>query len=205
MKILTTAQYEVIDYISMNYPHLCEYHGWLNTPKNAYCFERLASYDMPIACDNSAFIDFSAKRYITLINRVSVPILWITLPDVVGCATETNRLWQYWREQVFLPRAYVGQDGIEDLEIPFEDITCLFIGGSTKWKLSESAADVARESKKHGKLVHMGRVNSDKRLRYAYELGCDSVDGTGYSKYSKRELLPGLRFLDGLHRQLPLF
>lgn len=205
MRILTTAQYEVVDDIISKYPHLKQYHGWLNTPVNGYSFSRLASYNMPIACDNSAFCHFSEKLYLSMLSKISVPVLWVTLPDEVADPHETNRLWQKWRERVTLPRAYVGQDGCEDLELPWDDFVCFFIGGTTDWKLSTSAADVAMEAKHRGKLVHMGRVNSDKRLTYAYRLGCDSVDGTGYSKFSKSELLKGLLLIDHLERQLTLF
>lgn len=205
MRILTTAQYEVVDDIFSRYPHLKQYHGWLNTPFKSYSFSRVASYKMPIACDNSAFCHFSENRYLAMIAKISTPVLWVTLPDSVADPHRTNQLWQEWRERVTLPRAYVGQDGCEDLEIPFDEFVCFFIGGTTDWKLSASAADVAREAKHRGKLVHMGRVNSDKRLTYAYRIGCDSVDGTGYSKFSRKELLKGLWVIDGLERQGSLF
>jgi len=47
-----------------------------------------------------------------------------------------------------------------------------------EWKLSPAARDLIIEAKRRGKWVHMGRVNSEKRFRYAAALGCDSVDGT---------------------------
>ena len=34
------------------------------------------------------------------------------------------------------------------------------------------------EAKRRGKQVHMGRVNSARRYRYAEAIGCDSADGT---------------------------
>jgi hypothetical protein len=33
-------------------------------------------------------------------------------------------------------------------------------------------------AKAHGKHVHMGRVNSERRFKYAASIGCDSCDGT---------------------------
>ena len=39
-------------------------------------------------------------------------------------------------------------------------------------------ADTDAEAKRRGKHVHMGRVNSLTRLRYADHIGCDSADGT---------------------------
>lgn len=52
------------------------------------------------------------------------------------------------------------------------------IGGSTSWKLSAAAAGIVNEAKHRGKWVHMGRVNSRRRVLYAKSIGCDSVDGT---------------------------
>lgn len=48
----------------------------------------------------------------------------------------------------------------------------------TEWKLGAQAYGLAVEAKRRGMWVHMGRVNSFKRLLAAYQRGCDSVDGT---------------------------
>ena len=205
MRILTTAQYEVVDDIFSKYPYLKRHHGWLITPNVRRCFLRIYAYDMPIACDNSAYSNFSESRYLSMIDKITVPVLWITLPDEVANPHRTNELWQEWINYVDYPRAYVGQDGCEDMEIPWDDLTCFFIGGTTDWKLSKTAADLVKEAKLLNKWVHMGRVNSDKRLSYAYRIGCDSVDGTRYSKFSKIELLKALLYIDSLERQLSLF
>lgn len=54
----------------------------------------------------------------------------------------------------------------------------LFVGGSTAWKLGGAARSIIRQAKALGKHVHMGRVNSERRYRYALAIGCDSCDGT---------------------------
>jgi hypothetical protein len=74
--------------------------------------------------------------------------------------------------------ALVAQDGLEALPVPWEAFDVLFIGGSTAWKLSEACFSLIAEAKRRGKWVHMGRVNSLRRLRIAKSVGCDSVDGT---------------------------
>ena len=74
--------------------------------------------------------------------------------------------------------AYVGQDGAQPNDTPWSEIDALFIGGTTDWKLSQSAADLISEARRRGKWVHMGRVNSWRRIRLAHVLGCHSVDGT---------------------------
>ena len=100
-----------------------------------------------------------------------------------------------------LPLAFVAQNAAEDLDLPWDRFVCLFLGGTTDWKLSAAARDLAAEATRRGKLLHMGRVNSDKRLRYAYDLRCDTIDGTSYSRFSKKLLKPALDFLVGLHQQ----
>lgn len=76
------------------------------------------------------------------------------------------------------PAALVAQDGLEHLDVPWDDFDALFIGGSTEWKLGKAAARLVAEAKRRGKHVHMGRVNSRRRWSYAEHIGCDSVDGT---------------------------
>jgi hypothetical protein len=133
--------------------------------------------------------------------------LFATAPDVVGDATATLE-----RSAPFLPAiralgypaALVAQDGLEDLEVPWDEFDVLFIGGSTSWKLGPAARTLVTEAKAHGKHVHMGRVNSARRYRYAHEIGCDSVDGT-FLTYGPGVLLPELLSWKFLENQLSIF
>ncbi len=74
--------------------------------------------------------------------------------------------------------AFVAQDGQESLPVPWDEFDALFIGGSTEWKLGPHAREIAAEAKRRGKWLHMGRVNSERRFKYAAAIGCDSADGT---------------------------
>jgi hypothetical protein len=107
--------------------------------------------------------------------------LFATAPDVVGDAAATLALSRPMFGPIRAlgyPVAFVGQDGMEAIPVPWDDFDVLFLGGTTAWKLSWGAAVLAREAKDHGKWVHMGRVNSLKRMRIAKAFGCDSADGT---------------------------
>lgn len=77
-----------------------------------------------------------------------------------------------------LPAALVAQDGVEDMDLDWDAFDVLFLGGSTEWKMSAAAADVAAEARRFGLWTHMGRVNSARRLRHATLVGVDSADGT---------------------------
>lgn len=120
--------------------------------------------------------------------------LFATAPDVVGDAAATlARSAPFYApiRRLGYKVALVAQDGLEDLTVPWDDFDVLFIGGSTEWKLSDAAALLCFEAKERGKWVHMGRVNSRKRLRIAESFGCDSVDGT-YLTYGPIKNLPKL-------------
>ena len=105
--------------------------------------------------------------------------LFATAPDVVGDPAETWR-----RSEQVLPvlrehghsAALVAQDGLTDPD--WDTFDCLFVGGTTAWKLSESAYRLAAEAKTRGKWIHMGRVNSANRFLAAAGAGYDSADGT---------------------------
>lgn len=113
-------------------------------------------------------------------------------PDVVGEAQATLDRSTPWLAKVRAlgyPVALVAQNGLEGMEVPWDDFDVLFIGGDTAWKLGPAARQLVREAKAHGKWVHMGRVNSERRMRYATAIGCDSADGT-YIAFGPDQNLP---------------
>lgn len=115
-------------------------------------------------------------------------------PDVVGDAEATLARSRPFLEAIRslgYPAAYVAQDGTEQVEPPWKLLDVLFIGGSTQWKLGPHAAIVAEAAKARGKWVHCGRVNSERRLKYAQAIGCDSADGT-FLKHGPDKNLPQL-------------
>lgn len=108
-------------------------------------------------------------------------VRFVVAPDVVGDAAATLERSAPWLAKIRslgLPAAFVAQDGLESLPVPWDEFDTLFIGGSTEWKLSEHAINLTREAKARGKWVHMGRVNSLSRMKRAWFSGCDSADGT---------------------------
>jgi hypothetical protein len=118
-----------------------------------------------------------------------------TLPDVVGDAWRTGIRSLPWMErvrQLGYPVAWVAQDGQENQPLPWLGIDCLFVGGSTEWKTSPVSAELMWEAKSLGKWVHVGRVNSYKRLKWSHEHGADSVDGT-FLRFAPTENLGRLR------------
>lgn len=160
--------------------------------------------------DNGCFSKpetFNLDRYLDwLAARPAETCLFATAPDVVGDAIATLN-----RSLGVLPKiralgykaALVAQDGLERVKsIPWFAFDVLFIGGSTQWKLGAECAAIVRKARELGKWVHMGRVNSFRRLAYAQSIGCNSADGT-FLAFGPDQNLPRLTgWLDRLNQEV---
>jgi hypothetical protein len=158
------------------------------------------SLGLPWAADNAAFSGFRPNAFCGLLARISghPDCRFVACPDVVGNAAETLRLFQIWSpilRSLGLPVALVGQDGVERLDIPWQQMDALFLGGSTDWKLSPGAASLVREAKRRSLWTHMGRVNTRLRFRYAHRLECDSIDGSGFSRWPEQRIPLAIRWI----------
>lgn len=125
-------------------------------------------------------------------------------PDVVADAVATLDRSLPWLPRIRglgIPAAYVAQDGLEDHPPPWDALDVLFLGGTTEFKLGPIARAAAAEARARGKSVHMGRVNSEKRLRYAAAIGCDSADGTYIAHGPDVNLPHVLAWLRGVNTQ----
>jgi hypothetical protein len=134
--------------------------------------------------------------------------LFVVAPDVVADAAATLERSAPWLPVIRAegyPVAFVAQDGLEDLTVPWDDFDVLFIGGSTEWKLGAAARRLVADAKARSKWVHMGRVNSHQRLRYAAAIGCDSADGTYLTFGPDRNLGRLLGWLREVNGQGALF
>lgn len=135
------------------------------------------------AVDNEAYTrPFDPDRFFGYLELLApfCRMLFVSCPDVVGDARATLELYKKWAYQIkrhHCPVAFVAQDGQECLEFPIA-FDWLFIGGTTGWKMSDAADECIRRAKKLGKRVHVGRVNSIRRIRHFQIMEVDSVDGT---------------------------
>jgi len=129
------------------------------------------------------------------------------VPDVVADHAKTLELYKKWgplMTEAEIPCAFVAQDGAVPDEIPWENIASVFIGGSTEWKLSPYSAAIVQRANILNIWAHVGRVNSYKRLRYARDIGANSVDGT-YLTFGPDTNLPKLlTWLRRLEQETPL-
>jgi hypothetical protein len=156
------------------------------------------------AADNDAFSGFSPKKYLKmldLIAKAKKPPAFVTAPDVVCdhfASVDLLLRWLPELQQRNLPIGFVLQNGCEaawDYHIsrgewfPWDEVDCFFIGGDTPFKFSPFIQKFTAFASCE-KWIHMGRVNSVKRLRYAMRIGCHSCDGSGMACFTNSVLLP---------------
>lgn len=150
-------------------------------------------------------------RYITWLEEKVAPYrdtcLFATAPDVIGDAEAT---WKRSAPVLPLlralgyPAALVAQNGIDSRSLNWDAFDVLFLGGDTQWKLSQGTRQLVTDAKAYGKWVHMGRVNSLKRLQRATLWGCDSADGT-YVRFQPDTYVTRVcHWLDIVNRQAEL-
>jgi len=138
------------------------------------------------AADNGCFsAAFNESRWLTWLGSRPISAraecLFAVAPDVVCDAAATaKRSASYFSTLANMGYrvAYVLQNGQESLPMPWDRIDAVFIGGDDTWKTGRHAAQLVYEAKARGKWAHMGRVNSERRMRRAAVMGCDSCDGT---------------------------
>lgn len=187
-------------------------HGRLLTPRHYSRALGTSIRGIPWAIDNDGFGGFDAAAYRSMIDSLiwdqgrwgDPACLWINAPDLFvpdgsPCHDETLDLWSEWRGELALtgwPLSFVLQVGSSPHNVPWGELDAVFLGGTTEWKLGCVARELVREAKRRGKWVHMGRVNSVRRIAYAKAIGVDSVDGTGWARFRDAMMPKGLAALD---------
>jgi hypothetical protein len=195
--------------------------GQLFTPRMLTGLDITEGSRIRWAADNDGFQGFDQDRYLHLLDAITYRggcrggCLFVAAPDVVGDATATMALFERWHpilqrvwatvdeddvepgQPIHQPIALVAQDGLERLPVPWEEFQALFVGGSTQWKLGPHAADLIRHAKERGKWVHVGRVNTLRRIRWFMALEVDSIDGSGFARFTRARLPVGMAALSG--------
>lgn len=161
------------------------------------------------AGDNDCFKGLNGPAYLRFLAKIAEhphKPQWVTCPDVVADAEGTERLFMVWHRVMLdlgIPIALVLQDGLEKrkwralLPSIWDKIAAVFVGGTTGFKMSDTAAAICRDAKDRGKRVHVGRVNTRRRIDYFAHLGCvDSIDGSSFSKFGEVNIPKGVRWID---------
>ena len=147
---------------------------------------------MPFVVDNGAFIAWKAgsswehDEWLNLLEKLrqqgKFP-RWIAVPDVVGNREGTIRAWNEWSEiaRTYGPLAYCVQDGMKPSDVP-RDADVVFVGGNDGWKFPNLPMWTENFPR-----VHCARVNEPAMIERCEELGCESVDGTGWFRDPSRK------------------
>lgn len=174
--------------------------GFLAGPRSGFRLKAIRELRIQWSADNDCFQGLDRDAFMRMLNAyrgLEPAPMWVACPDVVANAQATLASFEEWEPIIHgygYPVALVLQDGQEKLPVPWNRIEAVFLGGSTAWKLGYEAHAFVQEARQRGKLCHMGRVNSQERIRIASSWGCDSVDGSGFSRWRKL-IEPGTRWL----------
>lgn len=146
------------------------------------------------ALDNGAWAAYQAKRpfdadaFCRMVDDHSAGADWVVLPDIVAGGKESldfSLSWwglgPFWR----CPLMLAVQNGIEpdDVAHIVGPNLGIFIGGTSEWK-EASALSWGKLAREAGARLHMGRVNSQRRIKIAQAAGCDSFDGSSVTRYA---------------------
>jgi hypothetical protein len=143
--------------------------------------------DLAFALDNGAFPawmrgeTWDGDAFLGLCDGIAaggLTPLWVLVPDVVASRPGTLERWHEWaprlRKVYGWPLAFAVQDGMTAADVP-PDADVVFVGGSTRWKWQTVTMWCALF-----KRVHVGRVNTERRLWQCWRLGAETCDGTGW-------------------------
>jgi len=138
----------------------------------------------PYGLDNGCFARFEEKTWNRQVEEAKkAEPKFVCLPDIVGDARRTLELFDLFKTKTIgVHRALVLQDHIGEFNIPWNEISAVFVGGSDNFKISPECINACKTAKILGKWVHVGRVNTSGRLKNWLDLA-DSLDGSGISQY----------------------
>jgi len=180
----------IVHYFAGKYPGKV---GTLNTP---FSYKKPPFY-LPFALDNGCFTRWDEKEFYLMLRKVSLmrrKPLWVCVPDVVADAEATNKRWHKHNKRISdfgFKLAFVVQDGHEPCDVP-KEADAVFVGGSTVWKISTS-----EKFKGITPWLHIGRVTTESRLRWAESIGADSVDGTGFFRGKGKQYFDFIEYFEG--------
>jgi hypothetical protein len=170
----------------------------------------LRTEGMPYALDNGAWTayqqgqPFDEDAFLRALDLVGEQAEWIVLPDIVQGGLASLDFSLKWLDRLRgIPTTVLiaVQDGMqtEDVRSLLSPSVGIFIGGSTEWK--EATAGVwGSIARRRNCYLHVGRVNSVRRIRICAAAGANSYDGTSASRFAV-----SLPPLDAATRQDDLF
>jgi hypothetical protein len=163
--------------------------------------------------DNGAWTAFQSGRpfddgrFLGLVERLGAAADFIVVPDIVLGGLTSLRFSEAWLPRLSglgTPLLLPVQNGVtpEDVRSLLAPGIGIFVGGDSSWKEStlKDWSDLAASRRCH---LHVGRVNSIRRIRLCAAARVDSFDGSACSRFALA--VPRLnRAVSTLNAQIPL-
>lgn len=175
--------------------------GRLVQPRSWGSIAAVARAGQPWGADNDALAGINPDAYLQMLDAIAAAprdhLRFVAAPDavertsdgIVGSWEGTCWLWRCWRPALVsrgLPAAIVLQDGAMPDTVPWEELAAIFVGASTRWKLSRTAETLVRLARARGLWTHIGRVNTMGRVARAEAMGAHSIDGSQFSRWPRK-------------------
>lgn len=154
----------------------------------------LRSEGFRYALDNGAWTAyqrgeaFDERAFLVAVDKLGADADWIVIPDIVAGGLDSLRFSLSWLsrlQDVGVPLLLAVQNGIEPREVGglVSPGLGIFVGGDTAWKEGTMSVwgDLAVERGCH---LHIGRVNTVRRIRLCSDAGADSFDGSSASRFA---------------------
>jgi len=148
----------------------------------------------PHCLDNGAWTAFQQGQpfdrdlFVRALDIFGETADFVVLPDIVEGGMTSLSMSIAWMDYVFARthRAMLSvQDGMDlDLvaQMPFGERFGIFVGGSTEWK-ERTLPFWGALGEARGAWVHVGRVNSARRIALCAQARCTSFDGTSVTRF----------------------
>jgi hypothetical protein len=172
--------------------------GWRLMLSPAGRMEPLAGHSagFAYALDNGAWTAFTQKQawdesaFLSALDRFGPGADWVVAPDIVCGGKDSLKLSISWLARCLDKSKLVlipVQDGMTPHDVA--GVLCryqgIFVGGSEEWK-EKTIHEWAQLARERNAYCHVGRVNSQRRLRLCQMAGVDSFDGSGPSRFEKQ-------------------
>jgi hypothetical protein len=161
------------------------------------------------ALDNGAWHAFTNKlpfdeaSFLAAFDKLGQGADFVVLPDIVAGAERSLVFSMNWAHRLdrSCPQLLAVQDGmtVEMVAPLVGPARGIFVGGSDQFKEITLPiwGDLARQRQAY---LHVGRVNTKRRIFLCEAAGADSFDGSGPSRYASE-----LGYLDNARKQRDIF
>lgn len=164
----------------------------------------------PYALDNGAWSahtqgkPFDERAFGVALAKLGANAEWTVLPDVVMGGRASLDLSFRWLRRVLdaTPVALLAvQNGMtaDDVRGLLGPRVGIFVGGDSQWK-EQTTPQWSALGRELGCWVHVGRVNTARRIRICTAEGVTSFDGSSASRFAKT-----VPMMDAARRQVGLF